>query len=98
MSGGSLIALMYGFSRLPALFGGLLVITGILGIAVFAWWEARSTSPVLNIRLFSQNTVFAMSNLATLINYSATSAVSFLLSLYLQYVKGLELRRRPASY
>jgi MFS family permease len=33
--------------------------------------------------------VFALSNLAALINYSATSATTFLLSLYLQYVKGL---------
>jgi MFS family permease len=34
--------------------------------------------------------VFAFSNLAALINYSATSAVTFLISLYLQYVKGLD--------
>jgi len=85
----SLIALMYGFSRLPLALGGWLVAAGVMGIAAFAWWETRSPSPVLNTRLFSQNAVFALSNLAALINYSATSAVSFLLSLYLQYVKGL---------
>ncbi len=39
--------------------------------------------------LFRNNKVFALSNLAALINYSATFAVSFLLSLYLQYIKGL---------
>jgi MFS family permease len=33
--------------------------------------------------------VFAYSCLAALINYSATFAVAFLLSLYLQYIKGL---------
>ncbi len=32
--------------------------------------------------------VFLFSNLAALINYSATAAVAFLLSLYLQYLKG----------
>lgn len=32
--------------------------------------------------------MFTFSNLAALINYSATFAVSFLLSLYLQYIKG----------
>ena len=44
---------------------------------------------MLNTRLFAQNRTFALSNLAALINYSATSAVTFLLSLYLQYIKAL---------
>jgi MFS family permease len=52
------------------------------------WWETRQKQPVLNISFFRNNTVFAFSNLAALINYSATFAVAFLLSLYLQYVKG----------
>ena len=41
------------------------------------------------MRLFKENKVFAFSNLAALVNYSATFAVTFLLSLYLQYIKGL---------
>jgi len=40
------------------------------------------------IRNIFRNKVFAFSNLAALINYSATFAVGFLLSLHLQYVKG----------
>ncbi|MCK7477971.1 MAG: hypothetical protein M0C28_11480 [Candidatus Moduliflexus flocculans] len=36
--------------------------------------------------------VFAFSNLAALINYSATFAIGFLLSLYLQYIKGFTPR------
>jgi MFS family permease len=43
----------------------------------------------LDIGLFRNNRVFAFSNLAALINYSATFAVTFLLSLYLQYIKKL---------
>jgi MFS family permease len=46
-------------------------------------------SPVLNINLFRNNTVFTFSSLAALINCSATFAVTFLLSLYLQYIRGL---------
>ena len=87
--GGALVSLMYGFSRLPQMAGLWLVILGILAISAFTWWEMRVSSPVLNVRLFSENAVFALSNLAALINYSATSATSFLLSLYLQYIKGL---------
>ena len=39
--------------------------------------------------VFSKNQTFAFSSLATLINYGATSAVTFLLSLYLQYIKAM---------
>jgi EmrB/QacA subfamily drug resistance transporter len=84
----TLVAIMYGFSRLPEMLGGWLILVGIIALAVFVWWETRVKSPVLNINLFRRNAVFALSNLAALINYSATFAVSFLLSLYLQYIKG----------
>ena len=45
--------------------------------------------PLLQLSLF-QSTVFAMSNLASFLNYSATYAIGFLLSLYLQLVRGLD--------
>ncbi|MFH1773992.1 MAG: MFS transporter [Methanobacteriota archaeon] len=85
----TLVAIMYGFSLLPAMSGAWLILIGVLGISAFVVWELRVESPVLNINLFRNNTVFAFSNLAALINYSATFAVGFLLSLYLQYIKGL---------
>ena len=37
---------------------------------------------------FQRNKAFAFSNLAAMINYSATFAVTFLLSVYLQVVQG----------
>jgi len=83
-----LVAVMYGFSLLPELTGVWLILVGILALAAFIWWELRVPSPVLNMGLIRHNMVFAFSNLAALINYSATFAVSFLLSLYLQYIKG----------
>lgn len=85
----SLLALMSGLSRLPATLGVQLLLVGVLGLLAFFIWESRCPSPVLNLGLFRQNTAFTLSNLAALINYSATSAVGFLLSLYLQYIKGL---------
>ena len=83
-----LVAIMYGFSRLPDMLGGWLILIGFVALVAFVWWEMRAKSPVLNVNLFRHNIVFAFSNLAALINYSATFAVSFLLSLYLQYIKG----------
>jgi len=87
--GAGLAALMIGFSRLPKVPGVVFLILGLADLAVFVLWEKRSEAPVLDIRLFRTNRVFAFSNAAALINYSATSAVAFLLSLYLQYIKGM---------
>jgi len=85
----SLAAVIYGFSLLPSTFVILLIFGGGLGLLAFFILETQVKNPVLNVHLFLSNRVFAFSNLAALINYSATFAVSFLLSLYLQYVKGL---------
>jgi len=85
----SLPAMMYGFTLLPAMSGAWLIGLGVLGLLAFIKWEIKAESPVLNINLFRNNRVFAFSNLASLINYGATFAVTFLLSLYLQYTKGL---------
>jgi EmrB/QacA subfamily drug resistance transporter len=83
-----LVALVYGFTLLPAPLGVLLIIGGILGLAAFTRWEMRTRSPVLDMSLFKNSRAFTFSNLAALINYSATWAVSLLISLYLQYLKG----------
>jgi len=80
---------MYGFSLIPAMSGLWLVLGGIFVLLLFVGWETKAENPVLDINLFRNNTVFAFSNLAALINYSATFAVAFFLSLYLQYIKVL---------
>lgn len=85
----TLISIMVGFSLLPGITGYGFILIGILGIFVLVKWETKVKHPLLNVDLFRKNAVFAFSNLAALINYSATFAVSFLLSLYLQYTKGL---------
>jgi len=85
----ALASLMYGFSRLPGMAGATLIAIGVVGFVAFAAWELRVNSPVLNLRLLVSNRTFAFSNLAALIHYGAVSAISFLLSLYLQYVKAL---------
>jgi MFS family permease len=78
---------MYGFSLLPDVAGVGLILAGVAGLGLFAAYELKVTQPVLKLELFSKNRTFAFSSLAALINYSATSAVTFLLSLYLQYLK-----------
>jgi EmrB/QacA subfamily drug resistance transporter len=85
----ALVALMVGVSQLPGVTGVGLMGLGILGLGIFGAWEVRAQYPVLHIDMLVTNRPFAFSNLAALINYSATSATTFLLSLYLQYIKAL---------
>lgn len=59
------------------------------GLLLFLYLETRTPYPLLNVALLRQNRVFALSNLAALFNYAATFGVTFFLSLYLQYVKGM---------
>ena len=87
-----LVAIMYGFSSfsvLPAILSAGLILSGSLGFLAFIKWEMKTEYPVLNTNLFRNNRVFILSNLAALINYSATYAVTFFLSLYLQYIRKL---------
>ena len=82
----SMSAFMFGFSKLPDTTAIILSAAGLLGLVGFGVTELRVKSPVFNIRLFGSNRLFAFSNLAALINYATTYAITFLLSLYLQYI------------
>ncbi|WP_019850737.1 MFS transporter [Desulfitobacterium sp. PCE1] len=65
-------------------------ITGVILLVLFIRVELKADSPIFAIKVFAKNTPFIFSNLATVINYMATFALSYLLSLYLQLVLGLD--------
>lgn len=88
----ALSSFMYGFSKLPSTIGWICILVGISMAVVFLIVEKRVSNPVFSIQLLLQNRVFAYSGLAALINYSATSATGFFISLYLQYIKGFDAR------
>lgn len=88
----SMSIFMYGFSQLPNLLAVGFTAIGFVGLLLFVRIELKLKSPVLNINLFKTNKLFAFANLAALINYATTFAVTFVLSLYLQYIKGLSPR------
>jgi EmrB/QacA subfamily drug resistance transporter len=87
--GFALVAIMYGISSLPSTRSVWLILLGLFGIVAFIRWEMATETPVFEVSLFKTNRVFAFSSMAALIHYSATFAVSFLLSLYLQHIRGL---------
>lgn len=66
-----------------------LVVLGLVFGALFIARQKYTKYPLFTLNLF-KNTIFAMSNLAALIHYSATFGISFVLSLYLQIIRGLD--------
>ncbi|MBN2437955.1 MAG: MFS transporter [Deltaproteobacteria bacterium] len=84
-------ATIFGFSSIAAFFQAKYILgAGLILLMIFVRHEAKMPQPLMNVRLFSGNVTFTLSNLAALINYSATFAVGFLLSVYLQIVRGFD--------
>ena len=81
-----LFFLIYGFSEFSIPF----MLLGTALLAIFIVMEGRIEHPVFAVKLLLSNLTFSLSSLAALLNYAATFAVGFLMSLYLQYIKGFD--------
>ena len=83
-----LFGLIFGFSKLPEIQSFIWISAGIAAFLVFILYELKDKQPVFNVRIFSGNKIFSLSCVSALINYACTSAIGFMMSLYLQYVRG----------
>jgi len=84
-----IVSVMYGFSAIAASKFAIAAIG--LGIILLVWFikhELKVDNPIMQIRLFTGNIAYAFSNIAALLNYGATFAIGYLLSIYLQVVMG----------
>lgn len=82
--------LLYGLTLLPSPPGYCLLAGGLVLTVVFLGFERRARDPMLAPGFFRSNMTFSLSNIAAMINYGATFAVGFLLSLYFQQVRGFD--------
>ena len=83
-------AALYGLSSLSTLASArYLLLAGVALLVGFVLYEQKQGNPLVRIDLYSHNLHFSLSNLAAMINYSATSALTFVLSLHLQVVMGI---------
>jgi EmrB/QacA subfamily drug resistance transporter len=85
--GMSLIFIIYAFSNLTQKYSIFLLIAGIIGLSLFYLVEKRVVFPLINLDLFNSKS-FTFGNITAFINYGAFVSVGFILSLYLQYLKG----------
>lgn len=85
----SIASLMGGASALPLFRGIGLMTVGALGIGLFFRHQHMQTDPLFDVSLFYTNRVFTLSSLASLLMYATTYSTLVLMSLYLQFLKGL---------
>jgi MFS family permease len=71
----------------PGIVAGLVGAVAIL--AVFAWWQARRTDPILDVTLF-RNPRFAAPSLAISLAFFGLFGFSFLITQYFQVVRGYD--------
>ena len=85
-----IVCLIYGFTDLSVKpYAWAILLLGLALGFLFVKVELRSSSPVINMKMFRDRT-FSFSNMAALLNYGSTFAFSYLLSIYLQHVKGFD--------
>ena len=64
----------------PLILGGAATTAG--PIVLFIWWELRSDSPMLELRMFT-NLIFTMAVVARFLGFLGTTAIRFLMPVYL---------------
>jgi MFS family permease len=86
----AILSIFWGLTHLTNLPDGPLSILAGLALAYgYVRHSLKSDVPILDVQLFAQNRRFAFSSLAAFISYSASMGLSLILSLYLQYIKGM---------
>jgi len=85
-----IICLIYGLTALNSIrFGWAFLLCGVILGVLFVRIELRFENPVIDVRIFAEDRVFTLSNLTALFNYSATFALGYFVSIYLQVAQGL---------
>jgi MFS family permease len=87
--GFSIILICLGVSTLPGITGLLLLVFGTFGVWAFIELAKRLSHPIFDVSLFVTNRVFTFSCFASFIMYTSVFANIVLISLYLQYLKGM---------
>jgi len=85
----AILIVCIGVSLLPSPSGYILIAAGLIGVGLFFQQAKSRKHPLMDVQLFFTNRTFTFSCLASLIMYSATFMNVVLLSLFLQYLKGL---------
>jgi EmrB/QacA subfamily drug resistance transporter len=82
-------SLVYGLSMLASAAGIMLLAISAASLAAFIVHQSRDKQPLIRVQMFRESRVFSLSLSTSFLMYGSNFAIIFLLSLYLQYIKGL---------
>ncbi len=87
----TIVGMMYGLSAVSTgVFAKYLIVISFILLIIFIRYQLHTSNPIIQIGLFRDNASYLLSNLAALLNYGATFAVGYLMSIYLQLVRGMD--------
>ena len=90
----AIISSLYGMSKLGSEPAAVpVLVCGLLALAAFFLYEGRRSDPLMKVSMFSGSRTFTFSCLAALLNYGATFAISYTVSIYLQVILGISSAR-----
>jgi EmrB/QacA subfamily drug resistance transporter len=83
------LTFVYGLSLLPSYTGFGLFGLSILSLLAFVIHQSHDRAPLIRPQMIRESRVFSLSLSTSFFMYGSNFAIIFLLSLYLQYIKGL---------
>lgn len=85
----AMLVFMYGFAVFGQhIYSYIFLGVGAVLLIIFAWHELKASNPVIEMRVFKGNLNFIFSNLSALLNYAATGALTLIMTIYLESVRG----------
>ncbi|UZJ42887.1 MFS transporter [Marinimicrobium sp. C6131] len=82
------IALVIGLTGLPGVWQSAVLAFSFVLLAIFIRRQARREQPLIRVQMFRESRLFSFSLITALFMYASSYPLGFLLSLYLQYVRG----------
>lgn len=90
----AIVGIMYGLSVITTRsIGSFVLAFGLLMLILFIRAEEKEKYPVMEVKMFKENLSYTFSNLAALLNYGATYAISYLISIYIQVIMGFDSQK-----
>jgi len=86
---GALLMMAFGVYDAKQLEGQILLLAGLVSFAAFCWFQSKRRDPLLQVKLFTQSRTFTILGSAHFLTYVSILALPFTLTLYLQYLKGV---------
>ncbi|UTB33789.1 MAG: MFS transporter [Methanobacterium sp. ERen5] len=87
MFGISSLMIIHGLSKINQELNWIFLVLGFLGLIAFIAYETRVENPLFNLELV-HNREFILNNAATLLQFAPIAPLVFILSIYLQNVRG----------